>query len=128
MRRARMDRKINQATISTALNISPQQFAKYEKGTNAVPLIALVEFSAIMRVQLEWLVYGKSYSETGDAAIPAAPRLKPVEQEIVHAYRHIEDSNDRRVLRRLADIMAQGSKAFHIEERPPHSRLSGTSL
>lgn len=128
MWRTRMDRGINQASISAALNVTPQQYAKYEKGTNAVPLIALVEFAAIMRVQIEWLVHGRSYGETGDAARPAPPRLKPVEQEIVNAYRHIEDANDRRVLRRLADIMAQGSKAFQIEDRPQQNQLSSASV
>lgn len=56
IRQFRQENKITQAEVSNALGITQQQYFKYEKGVNEMPVRYVVAFCQHYGVSADWLL------------------------------------------------------------------------
>ncbi len=52
----REDREMNQSEIARLLNTTQQQYSKYEKGVQEIPVHHLIKLADLYRVSLDYLV------------------------------------------------------------------------
>ncbi len=105
IRALRMWRHMSQTDLAERLGLTFQQIQKYETGANRVSAGRLLRISEIFQVSISAL-FGLDKEAEGTKDSLANLRISGA-AKLLEAYAGIKDDESRRVLVRLAELMAQ---------------------
>lgn len=107
IRALRMWRHMSQTDLAERLGLTFQQIQKYETGANRVSAGRLLRISEIFQVSISAL-FGLD-KEAGGAKDSLANLRISGAAKLLEAYAGLRDDESRRILVRLAELMAQRS-------------------
>jgi len=110
IRKARLQKRMTQNDLAAALKISRSAVGNWESPTGISPSSArLIAIALATEVSYEWLATGRGEPSLSLDWTPAADAElvdDPVEQQLLHAFRHSRSSTRKMVLQMLE---AQGT-------------------
>lgn len=56
MRKIRTERRLSQETVAEALDITQQQYSRYENGTNEIPVRHVITLCKFYQISADWLL------------------------------------------------------------------------
>jgi transcriptional regulator with XRE-family HTH domain len=115
LRKRRNDLGISQEALAKSSGITFQQVQKYERATNRISVSRMYEFASVLRVPISYFFQGMpSLEEYGFAEEVSGFEHEPAQydndlQEIIEAYKSIDNPEARRTIKMMIQGVANGS-------------------
>jgi transcriptional regulator with XRE-family HTH domain len=110
IRAARLRLGLSQGELGKTIGVCYQQLNKYEKGTNAVSGLRLLDLAGRLRVRVGWLV---GEGDSSENVLPVGSRA--AEWRVLAAFSKIEEQELQIVALRAIEALATASQARHTD-------------